>query len=275
MLKRTFKTDLFLGVVAVFVASAFSVLSPLVQEVKRDRWVARESARIELMTTYWDGLSFSPVSSEPFRLSISNAVWGSKVSEQRGEPLTVLSQTLHAFFEYEAAPSFNSFMSNRTNDGPYEIVIRGNIAKLLTNSPANPDRQLGSRVSEVFQAWNLLREQNQKAGVDSLDAVALETVRVSVLSTTNRTIPTQAQAARECTFVARAFNSGLEYKDSPGTKRSLSKDWLFAQLSFVGKFSPSGKASPFFAVWFWSESSKKWRPIAMYFDMQCRYGALF
>jgi len=219
-------------------------------------------------------MNFMAVASDGMQPQLAKAIWDPQIQLTRSQRLG-LQETLKSFIEYTANPTFETFMDERTNGARYTYLIRGSLAKLST--ALNSEATLGTQAPElkIRAVWEKFCSQNEKNGVKWLERVVPETLHLRVEATTNRSIATISRAATECTSVFRSFNSGITYNNNPAMLSSIGRRSVFAEVSFIGQFGPSNRASPIYAVWFWSERDVKWRPVIMLSDAQLRYAAIF
>ena len=258
------------AVVTVVVLSAFSSTG---KRLRSAALLAEERRRVAAKVSQWDSLTYSSITSDRVGICTSNAVLGISKRERTDEMCAALAQTVAQFFEYQAHPTFEKFIYDRTNGGNYRIHVKGGLATLLRRDPQGiGSTPITNGAPEIAVAWQILRVGNHAVGNDTLESIATSTFRLNMVTATNPPVFGLSEAARDCTFVARSFHAGVDFADAPRNWHAANH---FAQLSFVGRFAPSGKSSPIYAFWVWSESGKRWLPETMLFDVQCRYASLF
>jgi len=251
-----------------------ATVSPALQRAQQRAQDARFSARIVSIISNWDHLEFQPMATLSLSTEVSNAVQSSGL-ELTESQLRELERTVRSFFDYIGHPTYEQFIDERTNGGGYRFFITKNLREAALEASGGDTNGFKTDESKIMIAWKRLQDMNIGWGNESLDRLAPASFRLSLVCNTNGIIRTQADAARECTFVIRGFYSGIMHTNSPGSRSETGKRKLFVQLSFVGRFTPSHRASPMYVIWFWSEASQRWRPYGMLFDAQSMYATLF
>jgi hypothetical protein len=260
---------------SIFLATTFWVVAGFARGRYHELRIAQNRAGYRAKIAGWDKLTFTSVLHSDIRHRVRSAFMNQESVGDNKVALDSLLQTVETFFEYESNPTFQKFLSCRTNGIGVRFEPPYALRKLLHSSNSAEGSWSTEPVKAMATAWQFLRDSGRAGGAERLDSVALDSIRIVVKSAESPPDSVLAEARKEFTSVGRSFNSGCVYSDNPAQARDQKERRLYAQLHYVGKLGPSQKTSPFYVLWFWSEQDRQWRPASMLFDMQCRYVAMF
>ena len=224
----------------------------------------------------WQTGQFSPVSAPQTEGAIKAAVTNTGLSQIESQEL---ESTILDFFQAYEKGTFDSYFEFKTRGrkSRIEFTTRGEgvvraLLKVRPNLPSLPDDPKArlEKVWEIITSSSTNRDFPTYDG-DSPRLTQLEPASLKILIGTNEDdahVWVYQQSQQESPLkVGFAQNVFIQYDETPQSIQGSQGTLISAMLTTNARYSRSQTASRFYAVFYWSEKSKKWYPseLANYF----------
>jgi hypothetical protein len=223
----------------------------------------------------WQTGQFSPVSAPQTEGVIKAAVTNTGLSPTESQEL---ESTIVDFLQAYEKGTFDSYFEFKTRGrkSRVEFTKRGEgvvraLLKVRPNLPPLPDEPK----AKLEKVWEIITSSTTNRDFPTYDGnsprlTQLEPASLKILIGTNEDagVWVSQQSQQESPLkVGFAQNAFIQYDETPQSIQGSQGTLISAMLTANARYSRSRTASRFYAVFYWSEKSKKWYPsdLASYF----------
>jgi len=231
----------------------------------------------------WQTGQFSPVNAPQTEGVIKAAVTNTGLSSIQSQEL---ESTIVDFLQAYEKGTFDSYFEFKTRGRKSRIDFTGRgekvvhaLLKVRPNLPPLPDEPK----AKLEKIWEIITSSSTNRDFPTYDGngprlTQLEPASLKILIGTNEDAPawvTQESQKESPLQVGFAQNAFIQYDETPQSIESSQGALISAMFTANARHSMCRTASRFYAVFYWSEQSKKWYPSELASYYPAHFNTLF
>jgi hypothetical protein len=184
------------------------------------------------------------------------------------EQTAKIQDAAYGLLSYYRRPTFDGFVSFYTRLGESSgIAIGGGLSRQVEILKLKKGMKFPEcPTNSVKLLWEFNHLDQLTKEPNSIVGLGTNGIKVYISSGLSSNGTVHARAAKLCTVMYEAPNSGFVYHDTPQRIYHLGQSNIFADIYFLGKASYSSNTGPLVFSYFWSPKCTNWLPFKAYCD---------